>query len=155
VPGGAANLAGMVPDDLDPDIRLFQRRLSAGYAEHPPLDSVDITQARAIVEAVRAPLACGGPVMAGSRDIEVPVPGQPALRLRIHQPERGTTLPALVYLHGGGWVYFSLDTHDRLMREYAARAGRAVVGIDYARAPEARFPVALEQTVAALRWLRT
>ena len=154
MPGGAANLAGMVPDDLDPDIRLFQRRLSAGYAEHPPLDSVDVTQARAIVEAVRAPLARGGPVMAVSRDIEVPVPGLPALRLRIHQPERCATLPALVYLHGGGWVYFSLDTHDRLMREYAARAGRVVIGVDYARAPEARFPVALDQTVASLRWLR-
>jgi acetyl esterase len=92
--------------------------------------------------------------MACSRDIEVPVPGQPALRLRVHQPTLGTTLPALVYLHGGGWVYFSLDTHDRLMREYAARAGRVVIGVDYARAPEARFPVALEQTVAAVRWLR-
>jgi len=154
VTGCATNLDSMVPDDLDPDIRQFQRRLAASYAEHPPLDSVDITTARAIVEAVRAPLAQGGPVMAQSRDIEVPVPGQPALRLRVHQPELRSALPALVYLHGGGWVYFSLDTHDRLMREYAARAGRVVIGVDYARAPEARFPVALEQTVAALRWLR-
>jgi acetyl esterase len=151
----------MVPDDLDPDIRLFQRRLAAAYAEHPPLDSVSPDQARAIVEAVRAPLTQGGPVMAHSHDIELPVPGHPAVRVRVHRPTVGSQVhhpdaaqPALVYLHGGGWVYFSVDTHDRLMREYAARAGRVVIGVDYARAPEARFPVALEQCVAVLRCLQ-
>jgi acetyl esterase len=55
--------------------------------------------------------------------------------------------PALFYVHGGGWVMFSLDTHDRIMREYAGRSGVTVVGIDYTRSPEARFPVALEQIV--------
>jgi len=145
----------MVHDDLDPDIRLFQRRLAAAYAEHPPLDSVDRQQARAIIEAVRAPLTQGGPVMARTWDLMLPVPGQPAVRLRVHRPVETVALqPALVYMHGGGWVYFSLDTHDRLMREYAARAGRVVIGVDYALAPEAKFPVALEQTVAALRWLQ-
>jgi acetyl esterase len=56
-------------------------------------------------------------------------------------------------VHGGGWVYFSLDTHDRLMREYAARAGRVVIGVGYAQAPEHRFPVALQQVLAVLRRL--
>jgi acetyl esterase len=144
----------MLSDDLDPDIRRFQRRLAAAYAEHPPLASVDLASAREIVEAVRAPLAFGGPVMARNWDLAVHVPNQPAVQLRVHQPDTASVLPALVYLHGGGWVYGSLETHDRLMREYAARAGRVVIGIDYARAPEARFPVALEQTVAVLRWLR-
>ena len=47
------------------------------------------------------------------------------VRVRIHRPDRGRTAgiaPALVYLHGGGWTLFSLDTHDRVMREYAQRA---------------------------------
>lgn len=148
----------MAPDDLDPSIRLFQQRLAAAYAQHPPLQSVDLPTARAIVEAVRAPLAAGGPVMARQTDVLVAVPGQASVRLRVLWPAAETAAsvaqPALVYLHGGGWVFFSLDTHDRLMREYAARAGRVVVGIDYAHAPEARFPVALEQTLAALRWVR-
>lgn len=140
-------------DDLDPDIRAFARRLAEGYAAHPALDGVDLAAAREIAEAVRAPFAAGGPVMA--RTDERTLPGAVPLRLRLHRPLGGTAaLPALAYLHGGGWVFFSLDTHDRLMRELAARSGRTVVGIDYARAPEARFPVALEQTVAALRWLR-
>ena len=57
-------------------------------------------------------------------------------------------------MHGGGWTLFSLDTHDRLMREYAARAGVIVVGVDYALSPEARFPTALNQVAAVVRWLR-
>jgi acetyl esterase len=51
-------------------------------------------------------------------------------------------------------VLFSLDTHDRVMREYAAGAGVVVAGVDYAHSPEARFPVALEQIVGVVRWLR-
>ncbi len=49
---------------------------------------------------------------------------------------------------------FSLDTHDRVMRELAVRAGVAVVGIDYALSPEARYPVALEQVIDVVRWLQ-
>jgi acetyl esterase len=57
-------------------------------------------------------------------------------------------------MHGGGWVLFSLDSHDRVMREYAARSGMIVVGVDYSLAPEARFPVALEQVIGVVHWLR-
>ncbi len=142
-------------DDLDPEIRQFQQRLAAAYALHPALDSVDLATARNVTEAVRAPFARGGPAMASTQQFTLDLgAGLPPLRLRLHRPPTAAgALPALAYLHGGGWVYFSLDTHDRLMRELAARAGRVVVGIDYARAPEERFPVALEQTAAALRWL--
>ncbi len=144
-------------DDLDPEIRQFQQRLAAAYAEHPALDGVDLAAARAITEAVRAPFAQGGPAMASTQQFSLPAgPAWPPLRLRLHRPTAlPDPAPALAYLHGGGWVYFSLDTHDRLMRELAARSGRVVVGIDYARAPESRFPVALAQTASALRWLHT
>jgi len=72
--------------------------------------------------------------------------------VRIHRPARGE-LPGLVYLHGGGWTLFSIDTHDRLMREYAARAGCCVIGVDYALSPESKFPVPLEQTIDVVGWL--
>jgi hypothetical protein len=52
-------------------------------------------------------------------------------------------------------VLFSLDTHDRVMREYAGRAGIVVIGIDYTRAPEAKFPQPHEECVDVLRWLHT
>jgi acetyl esterase len=83
-------------------------------------------------------------------------PGAGEVRVRIHRPVLAEgPLPALVYLHGGGFTLFSIDTHDRLMREYAERIGCAVVGIDYALSPEHRFPRALEDVDASVEWLRT
>jgi acetyl esterase len=137
-------------DDLAPDFRRFQQTLAAAYAAHPPLDSVSLDAARAITEQVRAPLARGGPAMVQREDHRLPG----GLHVRVLRPSDAPLLPALVYLHGGGWVFFSLETHDRLMRELAARSGRVVIGVDYSRAPEARFPVALDETLAAWRWVR-
>ena len=147
------NTADSASDDgLDPEIRRFRQLLAAGYAAHPDLATVTKAEARRIAEAVRAPLAIGGPVMAHTQ--EALVPGDVPVRVRIHRPRTDAPLPALVYLHGGGWTLFSIDTHDRLMREYAQRAGVAVVGVDYALAPEARYPVALHQVAAVVEWLR-
>ena len=141
-------------DDLTPDMREFQRWLAAAYAKHPALDSVPLHEARLITERVRAPLAQGGPTMVLRRDLQIDTVHGP-LRLRIHTPTAASRHPALLYLHGGGWVFFSIDTHDRLMRELAARAGRTVIGVDYARSPEARYPAAREQAVAAWCWARS
>lgn len=138
--------------DVDPEIRRFVETVAADLATHPDLASVPPADARLILELVRARWAADGPVMAATLETELPTRHGP-VRMRVHRPLPGVALPVLFYLHGGGWTFFSLDTHDRLMREYAARAGVAVAGIDYALAPEARFPVALEQTIDALRWL--
>jgi len=58
-------------------------------------------------------------------------------------------LPAVIYIHGGGWILGDRNTHDRLVREIAVGAGAAVVFVDYDRSPEARYPVAIEQAYAA------
>lgn len=137
-------------DDLDPAIRQFQQILSAHYAGHPDLTAAPFAVRRAVAEAGRARWAAGGPEMADTQERRL---GNPGARVRIHIPRLGEKLPILVYVHGGGWTLFSLDTHDRLMREYAARAGIAVVGVDYSLAPEHKFPRAIEEiagVVAAL-----
>jgi acetyl esterase len=138
-------------DDLAPDMRRFQQWLATAYARHAPLDSMSLPQARRIAERVRAPLAQGGPRMVRTEDVHIDTAHGP-LHLRLHVPTEALLQPALVYMHGGGWVFFSIDTHDRLMRELAARAGRVVIGVDYALAPESRYPVAREQATAAWRW---
>ncbi|MGV3480090.1 MAG: alpha/beta hydrolase [Sphingobium sp.] len=138
-------------DDLDPDIRRFQRDVAAAYGRYPDFDRLPLTERRRIAEDVRAPWAAGGPVMASTEERRV---GPHGVRIRIHRPKDRGDMPILVYIHGGGWTMFSLDTHDRLMREYAARAGVAVVGVDYSLSPEAKFPVALDEIVSAIRWLR-
>lgn len=138
----------MSEDELDPDIREFHRRVNADYARLGTAN--DVAHRRRIAEQVRAPWAAGGPVMASTEKR-----GVCGIRIRIYRPVDATILPALIYLHGGGWVLFSLDTHDRLMREYAARSGCAVIGIDYSRSPEVRFPRALDEIAAVLDWLRS
>ena len=137
-----------VADDLDSDIRRFQREVAAAYGRYPDFDRLPLSERRRIAEDVRAPWAAGGPVMASTEDHHV---GPHGVRIRIHRPDDRPVLPVLVYVHGGGWTMFSLDTHDRLMREYAARAGVAVMGIDYSLSPEAKFPVALDEIVSAIR----
>lgn len=63
-------------------------------------------------------------------------------------------LPVLVYFHGGGWVIGDLDTHDVVCRTLCAGSGCAVVAVDYRMGPEQRFPAAVDDTHAAVRWVR-
>jgi len=62
-------------------------------------------------------------------------------------------LPALVFFHGGGWTIGDLDTHDTLCRQLAHGAGCAVFSVDYRLAPEHPFPTAIDDALAATRWL--
>lgn len=139
--------------DLDPEVRRFMETMAADAARYPDPATLPYPEARRQIERIRGRWTAGGPEMARTVDIEVAGRSGP-VGVRVYQPERGGVRPALVYLHGGGWTYFSLDTHDRLMREYAHRAGVAVVGVDYALSPESRFPVALDQVVDVVHWLQ-
>lgn len=138
--------------DLEPEIRQFIEKTSADYARHGASASAPTpTEIRRVAELVREPWRQGGPAMFSTKESLVPTRhGMTRIRAYHPHPEPG---PALVYMHGGGWMIFSLDTHDRLMREYAARAGVVVIGVDYALSPEARFPVAHEQCVDVVRWV--
>lgn len=136
-------------DDVDPQLRVFMQRMAEGYAAHPPLDGLPLDEVRRITASVREQWGTGGPAMAASEDVDAD-----GVRMRILRPSADAALPVLVYLHGGGWTLFSIDTHDRLMREYASRAGVAVAAVDYSLSPEARYPRAQDETVAAITWLR-
>lgn len=59
--------------------------------------------------------------------------------------------PTIIFFHGGGWVVGDLDTHDELCRNFAARAAVRVIAIDYRCAPEAMFPAAADDAIAAFR----
>ena len=77
--------------------------------------------------------------------------------LRSYRPLGNTSeqmLPVLVYYHGGGWTIGDLDSHDTLCRELCNFSGCAVVAVDYRMGPEHRFPAAVDDAIAATRWVR-
>ncbi len=139
-------------DDVDPEIRGFIAALNHGYGQFSDFDALPLPERRAAAETVRERWRAGGPVMAETTETVIA-----GCRARLHRPHmeaRTAPPPALLYIHGGGWTMFSIETHDRLMREYAARAGIVVIGIDYSLSPEAKYPVALNEVVNAFRALR-
>ena len=75
------------------------------------------------------------------------------IRLRLYWPNRAALLPAIVYYHGGGHVIGSLDTHDLVARNLCAGAEALVASVDYRMGPEHRFPAAVEDSFAALKWV--
>jgi acetyl esterase len=139
--------------DLDPEIRRFVAEMGRAFARYPNFNDLSPAEMRKACEAVRAPWATGGPVMTRQIDRIVPTPVGD-VRVRVHNPSSRAGKPALIYMHGGGWKLFSIDTHDRLMREYASRADVVVIGVDYALAPESKFPIAQQQVAHVVRWAR-
>jgi acetyl esterase len=77
--------------------------------------------------------------------------------IRIYSPVAAGSdaLPVLVYYHGGGWVIGDLDTHDGLCRMFANEAGCRVVSVGYRLAPEHKYPAAVDDSFAALKWVET
>lgn len=76
-----------------------------------------------------------------------------SVAIRLYRPTAETRLPVITFIHGGGFVFCSLDSHDALCRELAVRTGAAVAAVEYRLAPEARFPGAIEDCHAALAWV--
>ena len=85
-------------------------------------------------------------------DRVLPGPAGPLL-VRIYRPTSEAGLPAIVFCHGGGFVLGDLDTHDSICHRLAHSSGCAVIAVDYRRAPETRFPGALDDCTAALHWI--
>src|ERR1700760_2089633 len=99
---------------LDPEIASFVRKMQSAWAAHPPFMTLPLDEARAVAEQVRSPWRQGGPEMAATTEHVIETGAGP-LRIRVYDPGVAKPAPALLYLHGGGFVLFSLDTHDRLM----------------------------------------
>ena len=75
------------------------------------------------------------------------------LQIRIYRPPGEGPHPALIWMHGGGFMIGTLEGDDRICRAFTSRASCVVVSVDYRLAPETKFPGALEDTYAALEWV--
>ncbi|HKY89992.1 MAG TPA: alpha/beta hydrolase fold domain-containing protein, partial [Nevskiaceae bacterium] len=127
------------------------------------IEKCTVEQARAqptVADAVRAVLREQGREQDPERlvpgvvaqDLEIPGAAGP-MRARLYRPAVEGRLPGVLYLHGGGWVLADLDVYDLSARGLAAQSRAIVLSIDYRRAPEAKFPAAWHDALAAWRWL--
>jgi acetyl esterase len=122
----------------------------------PATHTLTPAQARAFYRERRTFTQPDAPEVASVQDLQATGPAG-AIPVRSYRPAGSSAaamLPVLVYYHGGGWVIGDLDTHDVLCRELANLSGCAVVSVDYRMGPEHRFPAAVDDAIAATRWVR-
>ncbi|MFE9102294.1 alpha/beta hydrolase [Actinomadura geliboluensis] len=132
---------------LEPAAQEFAEAVS----KPPFVYELDVDAARKVLDDVQA-----APVRKPDvDDTWITVPAEVGdVRVRIVKPVGASgMLPAVLYVHGGGWVLGNAGTHDRLVRELAVGTGAAIVFVEYDRSPEARYPVAIEQAYATARWI--
>ena len=128
---------------LDPITREFLRQVNAGGG--PTLAEMTVEQARGFMLASQPAKYTDYPVDVAERAL-------PGYSFKVVRPRSAESrVPVVIYLHGGGWVLGSSDTHARIVSKIAVQVNCAVVVVDYARAPEARYPVAPEQCIAAIK----
>ncbi len=140
------------PPDLEPQSRAFyQQMLDAGLIG-TPLHQFPAPQARALAEEYNRENNQDPPELHKVEERNLPGPAGD-IRVRLYFPSAERPAPTLIYIHGGGWVICSLDTHDRCCRRIAEEGRFAVASIDYRLAPEHRFPACFDDCVAAVQWL--
>ncbi|HJL16327.1 MAG TPA: alpha/beta hydrolase [Sandaracinaceae bacterium LLY-WYZ-13_1] len=157
LPSVARPLTGVLPQNdrgarLDPSVHLALRVLEAGG--NPTFDELGADRAR--VEFEKLPRLADVPPLPVERVEDQWIPGPDGeIPIRIYRPrEAPAPGPAVLYFHGGGWVVGSLASHDATCRFFARRTGLTVIAVDYRLAPEHAFPAAVEDAVAAFRWVR-
>lgn len=127
---------------LDAEIAAVVEEIAA----RPLLWEVPIAEARAAGEAETDTLCGPGEPVAEVSDIAVAGPAEP-IGVRVYRPDGAHGL--VVFFHGGGWVLGSLRAYDPMCRAMANASGATVASVDYRLAPEAPFPAAVEDAVAA------
>jgi acetyl esterase/lipase len=147
-PGGARCNDGVVAR-LQLDVAMMLE-LFAGLPL-PPLETVSAAEARTIWAALAADRP-PGPAVGEIVDGMLPGAAGP-LAYRCYRPASPGPHPIVVYFHGGGWVLGSHESDDPFCRDVCVRSDALVVSVDYRHAPEARFPAAVDDGFAAVRWI--
>ena len=133
--------------DIDPEIKAFADRAAALFdAEHETKPLAE--QRRIYAEFCRS---FSAPRPAGLEVHDLMVAGHAApVPVRLYRPMGGGRLPAIIYLHGGGWVLGNPETHDTITAEMALGTEATVISVDYRLAPEHPYPAAFDDGFAVL-----
>jgi len=135
---------------LDPLVKSFLDQMA--LVPGPKMFELPPDQGRAMFVAMMQMFGPKDVPVGGVKNLSA---GNIAMRMYTPVASGGGALPTLVYFHGGGFVIGDLETHDGLCRQFASEGGFAVIAVDYRRAPEHKFPAALDDAIAAVAWVET
>jgi len=144
--------------DIHPEMQAVLEKL-ASYND-APIPTLTATQARqnhtpaeavmALVQQNNIPIP---PSMVDTVGKEIPVDGG-TIHIRIYTPKNtGRPLPMIVYYHGGGWVIADINTYNASALGLAQQTNAIVVAVEYRKAPEHKFPVAVNDAFSAYKWV--
>jgi len=139
---------------LDPDAAaVFKAFQEAG---RPPYETVSPAEARELYLKARVVSNPEPPQLKSVQPLAIPASHGP-IPARVYTPlrlrEANGLAPCLVFFHGGGWVIGNLDSHDVVCRKLADEGQLIVVSVDYRLAPEHKFPAAVDDAIAATKWI--
>ena len=143
----------MSTEKLHPDAQRVCDLIVA--VDRPPMETLTPPQAREAYLASRAVLQPDPEDVAEVVALEAAGPAGP-IPMRLYRGNgagKDQLQPALIYFHGGGWVIGDLESHDQVCRALANAARCIVVAVDYRLAPEHKFPAAVDDAIAATRWI--
>lgn len=132
---------------IDPNVHALLEQMSSSL---PAPADFDVDAFRSMVDDHTAPPS--SITLAAVDDTTIPGPGGP-LPLRLYRPNLDGGQPAIVFIHGGGFIQRGLDSHDEMCRRLAAGTSSVVVAVDCRPAPEHPYPAAVDDTYATVRHL--
>jgi len=140
-------------EQLDPELKAVMERMPTDRT----LDLTKISAARARMKKLVLEMLATFPQVEGVSQEDRLAPGTqggPAVRVRIYRADdQSSKLPALYWIHGGGYVMGDIDMDDRLMKQMVKRIGCVAASVDYRLAPEHPFPTPVEDCYTGLKWL--
>jgi cation diffusion facilitator CzcD-associated flavoprotein CzcO/acetyl esterase/lipase len=134
---------------VQPDVAMLLEQMATMGA--PAIETLSVDEARMFM-GMAATMYPPGPTVAEEVDGTLPGPAGD-LAYRLFRPEGAGPHPVLVWFHGGGWVLGDALSDAPICRDLCVRTGTVVISVDYRHAPEARFPAAADDAVAAVRWV--
>ena len=140
-------------EQLDPELKAVMERMPTDRT----LDLTKISAARARMKKLVLEMLATFPLVEGVSQEDRFAPGTqggPPVRVRIYRADdQSSKLPALYWIHGGGYVMGDIDMDDRLMKQMVKRIGCVAASVDYRLAPEHPFPTPVEDCYTGLKWL--
>lgn len=143
-----------MPVTLDPDAAFVYKAFQE--AGRPAYETLSPAEAREYYRQARFVTNPEPPLLKSVEPLAIETTGG-VIPARLYRPrslrELNGLAPCLVFFHGGGWVIGDLDTHDVVCRKLADEGQLIVISVDYRRAPEYKFPAAVDDAIAATAWI--